>query len=511
MGFNLRSESMAPASNVENLEQDQKAAARQGPAALEKFESDSLTEAVEAKQNGEIPNAAPPPASDSSSDSGSDSDSSSEDDSGGDFDFDISSDSSDSSNDDSSSDDENKDGEDDESKDEESKDSADDAEAEEKDQEEAEVKTESFRRVEPVPSDLGLRMENNFVSGLADHALQAWDAFSFVTGALAGVGIKYGPAILSGMFKVVLYTFARTFQLLGSIYDVCEQRIQRTLNSTERQSRRTKNLIEQLSKMRDEGASLPSDLSGEVFTIPLVGGTTTSSISSILKSQEDFTKSSFGRLLKGARAEFVGLEEIASNRHLGRHFDALGYLNTPPAKTIFTQAHGAPNAPDGTMYYTLGTMPAGGYQTLVNLPNYADNWPELESNYNAASFTLVGNGEGRDHLAKDPDELMAILRACESLVAANENHVVFYEELANARAGVTNTVRSLFIQLVQSKTRISFKDSVALPLFLKTSIATKVYLVAAMDIQDHNSRVIANVLAFAEKNMKLYRKPEQKE
>ncbi len=148
---------------------------------------------------------------------------------------------------------------------------------------------------------------------------------------------------------------------------------------------------------------------------------------------------------------------------------------------------------------------------IISLPEPADNWNEIESNYNNSSFDMLGIPGQREVFALEPEELLRVLNATLELINANKKHEVFYEQLANARSGVLTTIRSLFIKLVQSKTRVSFKDSVAMPLFLKTSIATKVYLVAAMDIQDHNARVIANVLAFAEKNMKLYRKKKDQE
>lgn len=504
MGFKLRQESVALASNLENLEEDKKAAANAGPASLEKFEENDLTKAIVEKDDG----ASSTPADTSSDDTSND-------------------DSGDDTSEDDGSDDSEDSGEDgkDDSEDSESDDPLDgmpeevDIDALEKEEEddsddekEAEVKTESIRRIDPIPAGLDLRMENNLLDSFSAGAMKAWSGFAFVVGVLGTIGVNYGPMVLSGMFKVVLYTFARTFQLLSTIVSVCGQRIERYNNSYTKQKNRVNANAEALKGLLYEKAELPKELPEFRFDSSLFGGSGLKDLSAVLKAQADFTTKAFGSLLQGARREFGQLHEISSNRYIGKHFDAMMYLNDEKNFSSFAPVSGLGTpAPEGTTYRTLGKMPAGGFVCIANLPDASDNWNQIEKNYNAAGFSLIGTGMYLELKPMSPLELAKVTVAIDYLIESNKKHQLFYEELAKARTGVLTSVRSLFIQLVRSQTRISFKDSVALPLFLKTSIATKVYLVAAMDIQDHNAKVIANALAYVEQVSKLYRKPVVKE
>jgi hypothetical protein len=62
------------------------------------------------------------------------------------------------------------------------------------------------------------------------------------------------------------------------------------------------------------------------------------------------------------------------------------------------------------------------------------------------------------------------------------------------------------MKLAQSATRVYLNDSGAIPLYLKSSFVTKVYLVGAMDLHDHNARVIANGIAYAAAALKSYQR-----
>ena len=494
MGFKLRTESFSPASNLEDLEQAKKAAALDGPASLEQFESSKLGQAIK-----EAPATEATPPTDTSSD-----DSSSGDDSDGDDDFDMDfgggGDDSSTDSDTGSSSEEESEEEPDESEEEES----------EEEEDEAEIKTESIRTLEPIPSDMTMRLENAFFEGLADASLKGWGAFTFVAGVLGTIGLKYGPTVLAGMFKVVIYTFARVFQLLGTIHDVCAQRIDRYVNSYEKQKARILAVSENLKTVLESGAALPDRYGDFQFPATWLSLPTNANALEVLNYQRKFTDEKFGHLLKLSKGEFDQLREISGARYLGKHFDALSYLQIDPAKLGFKPLVGFIGAvEEGTQQASLGIM-AGNVECIAYLPDTADNWNSVEKNYNAAKFELRIRPEvttGEDVAPLSPKELVNFVSALDDLIEANKKHQLFYEELEKARSGVLTSVKALFVQLVRSQTRISFKDSVALPLFLKTSLATKVYLVAAMDIQDHNAKVIANALVYVDRVMKIYQKP----
>lgn len=488
MVFKLRIESVALGSNLENFEADQKAAAIEGPASLDAFKDRELTKAV---QEG-------PEPSTSSTESSSDS-STSSDDGGGDIDF---GDEPDTDNLD-------------EPEDEPEEDPEPEAEPEpEPEGSEPEIKTEHFREVLEIPKDFSLRMESSILESFSAGAMQAWSGFSYVVGVLTTAGINYGPSVLSGMFKVVLYTFARVFQLLNMMGTACSQGVERYLNSYDKQKKRLETNVGTMKDVIEKGGNLPESIASFKFESTVLNVSNSRDLARIIRDQANFTTKTFGTLLAGARFEFHQLREISNNRYIGKHFDALYYLNDQRSFPGMVPLTGVRmSAPEGTEFYSLGVMPAGGFQCVATLPKEADNWSQIEKNYNSAGFSLIGSGSGVLSSLDpcSPKQLVELMAAIDYMVESNKKHQLFYEELASARTGVFTSVRALFIQLVRSQTRIGFKDSVALPLFLKTSIATKVYLVAAMDLQDHNAKVIANALDYVERVQKLYRVPSAKE
>lgn len=492
MAFKLRLESVSLANNLENLEEDKKAAADAGPTSLEQFEESSLTKDILTKEDGEATPSETPSPDESPGEGSSDEpppDEPPSDDSGDEEE------NSDEPPEEEPEEEPEEDPEEDDSKDE-----------EDKDEGEPEIKTESIRRLEPIPPDFQLRMESNLFDSLSAVGLKAWAGFSFVVTVLGTVGINYGPMVLATMFKVVLFTFARTFQLLTTVGSVCAQRIERYRTSYTKLKARTNANAEAIKILMSNQAKLPKDLPEFSFDSFLLGGSGSNDLSVVLKAQADFTTRSFGTLLNSIRHEFGQLHEISSNRYLGKNFDAMAYLNDEGNFSNFSLVSGVGTPPPtGTTYRTIGRMPAGGFSCVANLPNPSDNWNQIEKNYNASGFCLIGSGSHLDLKPIGLMELAKVVVAIDYLVESNKKHQLFYEELEKARTGVITSVRSLFVQLVRSQTRISFKDSVALPLFLKSSIATKVYLVAAMDIQDHNAKVAATALAYVEQVRKLYR------
>ena len=104
-----------------------------------------------------------------------------------------------------------------------------------------------------------------------------------------------------------------------------------------------------------------------------------------------------------------------------------------------------------------------------------------------------------------PGELVGFLNNLELLAEVSLKHQIFYDEIKRSRSGMVASVKQLFIRLFEEKVKVSFKDSVTLPLYLKSSFATKVYLTGALDIHDHIAQVIANGLSYSSEMLKLYK------
>lgn len=507
MVFRLRLESKA----LEDLENKETIAAGQGPAAFSAFQKSSeetaIIEGAEIGANLGGENSGG--SSSSSTDDSSDSDSG-DSDSGDDFDLDApdfdegDSGGDDSSADDSGGDDSGGDGSSD-------NDNSDDEEieADKEADKEAEVKKESFRTLSFLPGEEpNIRMESMFPSGNSGGFISTtWNGLSFVVGALASIGIRYTPMLLGGMFKIVLFTFAKTFITLDSIFTEVATRVERYLKNTELQKGSLKSLQKRVEELKSQNAILPPDTVVKANIDALVTAESVD-LTANVKAYSIFLDKKMGGFQKGILSEFNGLKTIASSRYLQKNFEPLEFMTVTPEEVGFTSRYPSnKDSEDTVSLYGMGPM-IGQVEMRAYLPaGHFDTWNTVEKSYTASNL-FVAALNARSTQKATPMELGQLgefLNELELLAEASITHQALYKEIANSRSGVINSVKQLFIRLCEETVKVSFKNSVALPLHLKSNFVTKVYLTGALDLHDHTARVIANGLSYADAMLKLYR------
>lgn len=500
MAFRFRKESVGA---LEDLEAKQKEAAGLGPAAFSSFQETNQDNAIkEGKDIGALAGGDSSSSSDSSSDDSESDDSSDDSESNDPFATDDidGGDTSDDSEGDSDSEEESP--EDDAPPDEESEPEP------EEDDSEAELKKESMRNLSYLPSEgLMLRQEDfgEFVKSVGNNT---WDGLSFVTGALAGAGIRYTPMLLSGMLKVVLYTFAKTFKTLDTLFDASAQQLERFVNRTSKQKKTLEVLKESFKTLQEKGVELPEGAKFKMdASILCFQGSNEIAVNVAMHAE--FMKATMGKLQKAILSDFNGLSQISQARYLSKNFDALSSMTIHPNELGF-QPKGVGDLEEDTDVIQLYEMQPmiGDVAIQAKLPigNF-DTWNMVEKAYSASSIYLVPKAVRSVYETPllSPEALNEFINHLELLVDASIEHQQFYEEIASKRSGVVNTVKQLFVRLCEEKVKVSFKNSVALPLHLKSSFVTKVYMVAAMDLHDHTARVIANGLSYASGMMNLYK------
>ena len=495
MGFIIKTEGAALAA----LEQKEAEASAQGGATFETFK-----DTLEAKAIEEAPALGAVGDGTSSSSSDTSDDSSSSDD-------DFSSDGSDfGSSDDSNPDDDPADSSDDASEEEEEPEEEEPLEEEEDPQEqEAELKKESFRTLSFLPEDSDsqtLIFRQEMFGGWTAASSAVWGGISFVANCLASVGITYGPSLLMGMFKVVLFTFAKTFKTLDEAYDFIASSITRFQNRTSKQQNAIKQLKEVLADLTSKGAVLPEG-SAKNLTTNYLEIETSNDYTKNVSDYTEFVSNKVGKFNQALASDFNALKIISENRYLGKNFDALSFMEVQPSKLGFQNRIGSkPGLGVQLETFSLGKM-IGNIDLQADLcSGRLDNWSSVEKAYAGSSISLVPQEIGRVVETKlmTPEELSGFLNNLELLAKASLKHQQFYSEISRSRSGVINSIKQLFIRLLEEEGKVSFKNSVALPLHLKSSFATKVYMTGAMDLHDHTAQVIANGLSYASSMMKLY-------
>lgn len=499
MSFKIRRESA-----LKDLEDAKKQAAELGSAAYKAFEDQSDKDAL---KTGIEKGIIDPNATGSSSSSSSDSSDSDGDSGDGDGFDDFGSD--DFSEDNGSGDDNASEpsGEDEESE------NKDDAPSEEKEEakadEEEKVRTESLRTLSMVkPMPASYRQEgfmsstgSSFLGGLAGEAL------AFVVSSLVFIGMRLTPAIISGLYKVVLYTFAQCFSILGNMFESIETRIERFVNRTSKQKEQLEILKKEVAEKIAEGFTSDPERDLDVDVTYLRGGSDDFKIN--IDKHVSVLSNEVTKFQKSLLAEFTSLRFIAKSRYLQRDFDALSYMGISPQKMGVTLVEEKDGEGVFVDQYALDTY-IGNVSLVLDLPKQGlDTWENIEKAYKQARVALVAV-ESDTNVDKPkvmtPQELQGFINSLESLIGASFHHQKLYETILEQRSGVFNDIKAVFVKLANETFKSSFRNSTALPLQLKSSFVTKVYVVGAMDLHDHTARVIANGLSFASSTLKTYKK-----
>ena len=375
--------------------------------------------------------------------------------------------------------------------------------------EEEKVRTESLRSLSMV-KELPLEYRQETFLGVSSTGFGGSllaEAASFIASSLVFIGMRLTPSLISGMYKVVLYTFAQCFSILGNMFDAIETRVERFVNRTSKQKEQLEILKKELAEKIAEGyvGDTEQDLGVDVtylkgesedFTLNITKHT------SVLL--DDVTK-----FQKSLIAEFTALRFIAKSRYLQRDFDAMSHMNVSPEKMGLVRI--GENSDDGVFVdqYALDTH-IGNVSLVLDLPKGGlDTWENIDKAYKQSRVALVArevNSNVETPKIMSPQELQGFINSLESLLGASFQHQKLYETILAQRSGVFGDIKAVFVKLANETFKSSFRNSTALPLQLKSSFVTKVYVVGAMDLHDHTARVIANGLSFASSTLKTYKK-----
>lgn len=387
-------------------------------------------------------------------------------------------------------------------------DTDDDANADAEPSEEEKLKQESFRTlsfIEEEPPQL--RMEEFGFSGVSQ---TAWAGLKFIGDAFALVGLRFLPWLLASMFKVVLYGFAKVFKTLDSVFGYLSTSIQRFVNRTSKQKASIVALKTQLEALEKDGATLSTK--DQEFDVRYLVTGVSKDLNRNLAEYTNFFDQHIMKLNKGLLGGFKSIEQIAANRYMHRGFDAMSVMPIVPSSFGFEKEYdGAPAGFENMQIYGMGLM-IGNVELRARLDrNVYDTWAGYEKAYGNSMIFMAAHGHEGETKAKPMDiaELKEFLNNLELLTVVSLKHQLFYEEISKSRSGVINSVKQLFVRLAEEKVKVSFKDSVVLPLHLKSGFVSKVYMTGGLDLHDHTARVIANGLTFAAENIKLLRKQSQ--
>ena len=494
---------------MEELEKARRLAAEKGPEVAEKLEEDLVVASAKDSKTlkEEVDGTGSSESSSSTSDDSGTSDDGGGSDGGGEGDpFENPSDDEDPSDpDDDAEEDpeEPDDGEDDPDDEPEEPEEDEEEPADPEPSDEEKEKTESFRDLDFIPNDVPVQLR---VEGAGEFLSSLGNSAGFVLGALGSVGLKVASFALTGMFRVVIYTFARCFKILSELFSYVALRIERFSNRTSELKNRVQALQKQIEELKAPASAVKQPTG--VLDVDMAYLASSHDTKTALHNHAEFMRVTNAKFQRSILSELEALEMVSNAHYLKKSFDGLKFMEVHPDRLGLVR--GAGEAPPLTSLYEFPDI-IGGVSLQMYLPDAVfDSWAVVEKAYGNARVQLAVNADASlrptDEMPVPTlDELSDLLNILELLIAAAEDHLRLCDKIASKRGSVLNTIKALFMQLAQSVTRVYLNDSGAIPLYLKSSFVTKVYLVGAMDLHDHSARVIANGIAYASAALKRYR------
>lgn len=347
--------------------------------------------------------------------------------------------------------------------------------------------------------------------GLGSAAGKAYRAIALIASGLAGLGIAYGPTVASGLFKGVLYTFAK----LGEVVLATSTGVEKYLDSKRNSLMKLKNDIEAVKGMLTDAKNTPNpvDMSGRKYT-------NRKSINQLkIGSNVDFTKTI------GVLASFLDVSMGKLQRQIGDDFEAIlhlaaGYRSGLVKNPVVSLA--MPQGPVGLEKGTVtGYEPSSewvdAYHATVSLPGdvlFLAEFPKQElktmddiaNGYRDSKMYLGINQAGFKKVESvdmpSVEVLEKFIQELEHLHTACVKHQTLYEGIKKSQPGLALTLKKHFIALAESQTKVRFNDSLVMPIYLKTAFISKVYLVGAMDLNDYSTKTIANGLSYVRDTLK---------
>lgn len=339
------------------------------------------------------------------------------------------------------------------------------------------------------------------------HGLQ-WAAVT-----VAGLTVKHGPGVLKVMYKGVIYSLAKTIDVLGKTYVLVDKAIERRRNSLE-------SLKEQLNVLKSIVTSIESkDVPSEDMVITygnrgvidaLKCGESVDFVNNLLVLDK-FLTVTIANLHKAILDDIAGIRYLTTAfTHSNKidHVDLLR-LKFPGVGLSEGSVTGYEPSSEVVVAYK-STHPLPG--DAVVIAEFPSNDLKTQDAYEAAykeSKLYLGFNKVNYHQVSDVkligfNQVKNLVTVLEKLITTCEKQQTLYEDIRKTKPSVMLSIKKHAMNLVESNTKVRYNDSLVGPMHLKSTFIAKVYLAGSLDVHDYAAKTISNGLSLAEELAKKY-------
>lgn len=373
--------------------------------------------------------------------------------------------------------------------------------------EDTEMSSEAFNNLRYTsPSLEGFDQVGNY---LAQGAGLIKESLSY----LGYLGLTYGPTILSHVYKGVVYIMSKLIKLLFGSIDNLIKYTSRRLNSFAN----LKKDIEQLNKLLDEveKSENKDDVSQYKYSnkkvINVLKIANSIDLLRNISSLKTFLQNSINDIDLSIKTELGAINHIIAFSNSNIVKTPTNIMNIKLSGQSFKEGilNGYENTNELlTQYYYKDILP-GDIRFILTVPKSGSmNDTEIIDAYNSSSSSLVIDSdsyrdvENIDYM--EIDQLRKFLNELDSLCDIAISHNSIFNNIIKSKKNLRYGFRRYFTNIINSKNKISLKDSFLELVYLKVMFIDKVYITSMMDINDYTVRVITNSFSYIKDNIKHY-------
>lgn len=335
---------------------------------------------------------------------------------------------------------------------------------------------------------------------------------------LKELGIQYGPGVLMGMKKTVLYLFTKSASLLLGMIIAAAKFQKRLVNSfTKRRS--------QIGKLRAEvlafQAQAKESKAKVEFRVPgsrdpkliswLTAGTATSPMESAAAIEKFMTLvvGELDRQIMNDLQSVRKLIDLSETRIAGNPLDLLRVspLTGNFAKRRVQGYSGDSNLVETSIYDVA--LPDR-VLFIANLPRQdVKGFEDIREAYQASGVFLGVDNSQRpqpdmvDYM--DANETLKFLDALESICGKGLEHGQLYRRIIQANNALKFGYKHYYQKLVADEKEATVRNTLVEFVYLKQSFVSRTYLPATMDIHDYAADFVAKGLSYARESIRSWR------
>lgn len=316
---------------------------------------------------------------------------------------------------------------------------------------------------------------------------------------LGTLGITFSLAIISNLFKGVVYVFCKIARLVYVSTWALKKYLERREGSFEGIKASVADLRKTLDAVKESGDA--SDLSEQKYTQTKIINTLKIGNSVAFSENVEVLRRFVGDTVQRLSAQIE--HETSAVQHIvsASARDA----TTLPAKLMNIDAHGvgltagvvegyAPASEYVQAYHSAHVLPSDVVLIAAfprdDLEDFdaitkAYNDSSMVLGFNMASFTEV---ETVDYMTID--DLSGFLDKLDQLCDVCIAHEAVYTKIKNNRLVLKNSLKNFFHGLRNKTHKVSLKNSFVEYVYLKTMFVDKVYLMSMIDLHDYATKVL---------------------